>query len=105
MRLRSKRAVAAVALWSLPTAAYADDVEQAFKMGEAAKNAGIAIDYSVSGWHSYIDLNISSMLPGDARDVADSGCILARSLRWEHPWTIRVFLVVGERPAAQCTFR
>lgn len=102
--MRARLLAAAVAALSLfASAAKADDVDNAYKLAEAAKRSGLAVDYSISGWNSYIDLNISSMLPGDARTVASGVCQFARKQTWQHPWTVRVFLVVGDRPAAQCS--
>src|SRR5260221_2056777 len=80
------------------------DVDNAHQIGEIAKQSGLAVDYDVSGWNSYVDMHVSSMLPGDARSVAGLMCQYAHTKQtWEHTWTVRVFLVTGERPAAQCT--
>lgn len=95
--------VAAMLVIATAGSARADDVENVYRLGEAAKAAGLAVGYSVSGWNQYLDINISSMLPGDAREVASGMCQYAHKQTWQRPWTIRVFLVVGERPAASCT--
>lgn len=84
--------------------ARADDVTNAYQLGETAKQSGVAVDYSISGWNRYVDFNISSVLPGDARSVADAICQLAETKQtWKDAWTVRVFLVVGTRPAAECS--
>jgi hypothetical protein len=87
----------------LPAAARADDVDTIYRIGQVVKDKGAATDFSVSGWNHYLDVNIGSMLPGDARDLADAMCGAARGLSLKAQWTVRVFLVVGQRPAATCT--
>jgi hypothetical protein len=87
-----------------PTESSADDVNNAYALGDAAVKSGLAVEYEVSGWHSRLDVNISSLLPGDARTVANALCTIARQKQtWQRPWTVRVFLTVGDRPAATCT--
>ena len=81
----------------------ADDVENAYRLGELAVGTGLAVEYDVSGWNRRLDLSISSLLPGDARNIATALCGTAREGRWDQPWTVRVFLAVGDRPAAVCT--
>jgi len=78
------------------------DVENAYTIGQLAVSSGVAVEYDVSGWGQEIDITISSILPGDARLVADELCKVARQLDWSYSWSIRVFLTVGERPAAVC---
>jgi hypothetical protein len=46
------------------------------------------------------DLYLSSMLPEDARDVAAAACHPNSMV--PHGWTVRAFLVVGDRPASTC---
>lgn len=101
-----RMAIAAAILASCSAPAIASDVENAYKLGEAIKRAGFATEYDVSGWGSELDIHISSVLPGDARDVANATCQFGReNMVWQSPWTVRVFLVVGDRPAATCTVR
>jgi hypothetical protein len=96
------RFLISVALVVSATSVYASDVDNVYRLGDAAKKAGLANDFKVSGWSKNLDLFIGSMLPGDARAVADGVCQAARQMRWERPWNVRVFLVVGDRPAAAC---
>ena len=79
-----------------------DDLENARRLGELAVRTGLAVEYDVSGWNRRLDLSISSLLPGDARNIATAVCGTAREGRWDQPWTVRVFLAVGDRPAAVC---
>lgn len=96
--------VAALLLSLAPEKAVANDVENAFTLGEMGRLSGIATDYDVSGWHRRLDVYISSVLPGDAREVAEALCQVGTDrFEWERPWEVRVFLVVGERPAATCS--
>lgn len=101
------RVMAAMAVLVATSAvALADDVDNVYRLGEALKNAGVATDYDVSGWGATLDVHIGSMLPGDARSVANGACEFGRqNMKWQKPWTVQVFLVVGERPAATCTVR
>lgn len=78
------------------------DIALATRMGEAAVESGIATSYSLSAWNRSLDINIGSMLPGDARTVANVACATFRKAGIEFYTTVRVFLVVGDRPAAVC---
>jgi hypothetical protein len=88
--------------------AFDRDWRQAEAIGAGLKEKGLIVGYSVSSHE--LNLNISSMLPGDARTYADTICgheFQSRlpDFHWdrEHPWTLHVFLIVGDRPAAECT--
>ncbi|MCH8347824.1 MAG: hypothetical protein IH901_04925 [Proteobacteria bacterium] len=85
--------------------AISQDVDNAFAIGEVAVASGVAVEYDISGWNQAIDITISSILPGDARLVADELCKVARQLDWSTSWSIRVFLTIGDRPAAICRIR
>ena len=92
------------ALLPAPGWASEQDVKNAYMLGEAAVGTGTAVEYDVSGWNSTVDVNISSMLPGDCRTVAASLCLFAKTKQtWDNPWKVRCFLTVGERPAAICS--
>lgn len=107
--LQVRLAVIAIAViaggLATPNGAHADDIEQIYALGKVAKELG-AVEYDVSGWHSRLDITISSVLPGDARRFLAGTCEeLERKFSWESNWTVRVFLTVGDRPAAQCEIR
>lgn len=76
------------------------DIEQLQRIGDAFVAGGVATESDVSGWHQALRLTISSMLPGEARDIAQAIC--GRKLGLSKPWAIEVYLVVGERPAGKC---
>lgn len=83
--------------------AKADDVEKVYILGETAKKTGLITGYKVSGWSQSLDLYVGSNYPSDARAVAEAVCKAAKeNARFENPWDVRVFLIVGERPAAVC---
>lgn len=90
---------------SKPTGAY-DDVGNLFKLGTAMQAVVMVNDFKVRGNKS-LDLFIGSLSTEDAGLIADSTCLLAKKwgLQFEKPWTVRVFLVVGDRPAAVCELR
>jgi hypothetical protein len=51
-----------------------------------------------------INLDVGSLLPGDARELARFVCETARSGHpyWSRPWSVQVYLANGSRPAARC---
>jgi hypothetical protein len=79
-----------------------EDVDNIYKLGNAAKGLNLATDFKVSGWNQRLDLFVGSMLPGDARDVASGVCDAAKKMKFQAAWEVRAFLVVGDRPAATC---
>lgn len=80
------------------------DTDYLFSAGDVLKATGIITTFDVSGWNRTFDLTIGSLLPGEARDLATTICYgdndLASNVKGS--WEVRVFLPVGERPAAVC---
>ena len=72
-------------------------------IGKATVQTGYATDYDIKVFGNNIDFTISSLLPGDARFLATTVCGVALQ-KGLHAigWTVRVFLPVGDRPAATC---
>ena len=73
-------------------------------IGKSTVQTGYATEYDVGVMGSYLDFTISSLLPGDARFVAETACGVARLKGLTATgWTVRVFLPIGgDRPAATC---
>lgn len=82
------------------------DVDAAFTLVNLLQSRNLIMDGDVSGWNHTIDLHISSLLPGDARDTANVVCQQARRLhKWDpaRNWTVRVFLTINSKtPAGRC---
>jgi hypothetical protein len=72
----------------------------ASRVGNAMKEMKFIDRFEIHGTN--LDLYLSSMLPGDARDMANAACMSAKQQRVPSGWTVRAFLVVGDRPAATC---
>ena len=88
-----------------PVAATTTDVDAQWlaALSEIAVATGVAAEYEVSNWGSTLDVTISSLLPGDARELAQMLCHEAREHDVDSGWTVRVFLPMGgDRPAATC---
>jgi hypothetical protein len=81
----------------------ADDVDNVYKLGEASKKMGVVNSYEVQGWGRKLDLHMGSNSPGDAKFLANVVCKTAKEkMIFSQSWEVRVFLIVGERPAAIC---
>jgi hypothetical protein len=95
------------ALLIFPRPAGADDINRAHVLGTAAVDTGHAVEYEVSiACGRCLNLTISSVLPGDAREIASGMCQAGRQMGFIDAWTIRVFLASGSsRPAAACKTR
>jgi hypothetical protein len=81
------------------------DVAVMERLGSTAVRMGYATQYRVS-WGGALELTISSLLPGDARMVADAVCGGSRAANWgwKQPRELRVFILTSsDRPAAVCT--
>lgn len=79
------------------------DVDNLYSIGKQLQAKGAITTYEVSGWHHRLDLNIGSLSPIEASSFAYSICEQAiNSFQWTNTWKIRVFLIVGDKPAAQC---
>ncbi len=89
--------------FALASSAWAvDDFDRAYNVGEGMKRQGFFTEYSVSGWGPSFEATISSLLPGEARQVAQSICESFRT-NMQKSWEVRVFLAnSGSRPAATC---
>ena len=61
----------------------------------------------VAAWDGAHDVAISSLLPGDAREIATGVCSLSQAQfagQWKRRWELRVFILTSsDRPAATCT--
>jgi hypothetical protein len=70
------------------------------------KKDGLITHYEISGWDGALDVTISSLLPGDAREAAEGTCAATQQLfagRWQRAWELRVFILTSnDRPAAVC---
>lgn len=72
-------------------------------LGKTAVESGIATEYATSVWNRSLDVTIPSLLPNDAQQVADAICGKAgQTFVWNEHYTVRVFLPIGDRPAASC---
>jgi hypothetical protein len=83
----------------------ASDVDVMDNLGRTAVAMGYATHYRVS-WGGALELTISSLLPGDARMIADAVCggSHAANRAWDQPRELRVFILTSsDRPAAVCT--
>jgi hypothetical protein len=74
-------------------------------VGDSVVQMGLATSYKLNAWEGSLDFHIPSMLPEDARLVAGSACDAAnmQKPKFERTWTVRGYLVVGDRPAGLCT--
>jgi hypothetical protein len=87
------------------TTTTANDAAPIYKLAAVLQASGAITDYKIGTWADQLDVWISSLLPGDAREVATAGCKLARQKFQSGGYsTLRVFLVVGDHPAATCRF-
>jgi hypothetical protein len=75
------------------------EITRIYRAGNAMKDMKLIDRFEIH--YPNLDLYLSSMLPGDARDVAAAVCHPKMNI--PHGLTIRAFLVVGDRPAATCT--
>jgi hypothetical protein len=70
------------------------------RIGETAVNMGLATDYRIS-WGGDLELTVSSLLPGDARAVANAICGNPYGIEPRHQ--LKVFILTSsDRPAAVC---
>ena len=83
----------------LAAPAWAGDYDRADTLGRAIVDTGYATEYRVGV--RTLNLTISSLLPGDARAIATAMC-QAGAQQGLAGWRVRVFLPVGDRPAAAC---
>ena len=89
------------------TSQVATAYDKAYRVGSALQGHNIVTSFTAG--RKSLDLSIGSMLPGDARTVASVVCSEDWRQRLGHagfpadPVQVRVFLVVGDRPAAVCT--
>ncbi|MCA1971321.1 MAG: hypothetical protein LDL44_00640 [Caenispirillum sp.] len=98
--------VLAVLLVGYAAPALADDVDNAYRLGETARKAGFANDFEVSGSASTIDIFMGTTRTADAQAAADGLCRFGREkMTWVGSWSVRTFLVVGDRPAAVCSIK
>jgi hypothetical protein len=84
---------------------HASDIAVMDNLGRTAVTMGYATHYRVS-WGGTLELTISSLLPGDARMIADAVCGGSRAANraWDQPRELRVFILTSsDRPAAVCT--
>jgi glycine/D-amino acid oxidase-like deaminating enzyme len=81
------------------------DLDNIHALGQAAQRTGAVNTYKTSGLRGQLDLYIGSMLPEDARVVATRSCDAGSRKKFKNAWEVRVFLVVGDRPAATCTIQ
>ena len=77
------------------------DAERLDDLGTILKQQGIITEYSLSSWNDSLDVTISSVLPEEARTVAETVC--AGTAGWKRSYDFRVFILTsGDRPAAVC---
>lgn len=81
-----------------------DDLDRVYAMGQANQLAGLATGYSVNADRRILDLSAPTTSVDQARVIAQESCRLL-STRVNEPWTVRAFLVTGDRPAAVCMSR
>lgn len=82
------------------------DTDKLNDLGAIMKTKGVVTAYELRIWGGTFDLTISSLLPGEARQIAALACDLLRKQGLERAWEVRVFLPTGgERPAATCATR
>lgn len=79
-----------------------DDLDRVYAMGQANQLAGLASGYSVTPDRRILDLNVKTTAVDQARTIAWESCRLL-STRVNESWTVRAFLIAGDRPAAVCT--
>jgi hypothetical protein len=81
-----------------------EDVVVLRGVGDAVVKAGLASHYKLSISEWALDVYVPSLLTEDARLVATSTCAVAmeKKPKFERGWTVRGFLIVGDRPAATC---
>ena len=72
-----------------PVAATTTDVDARWltALSEIAVGTGIAAEYDVDDWGHTLDVTISSLLPGDARELAQMLCQEARARDVDSGWT------------------
>lgn len=94
-------ALLSLGLASAALAGTEEDVRNAASLGEAAVRTGLANSYDLGV--GVVDVFAATNNVGEARTIATSLCQVAhRSMRFEQAFTVRVFLVSGQRPAATC---
>ncbi|WP_413206991.1 hypothetical protein [Rhodospirillum sp. A1_3_36] len=75
------------------------DILHAF--GNNLVRMGHATEYDIGVFRHVMDVHTGYTSPAEARAVADGICLAGRG-RLHRGWTVRVYLVVGDRPSAQC---
>jgi hypothetical protein len=101
-----RRLLPALLSFGLTSAALAggvEDAENAIVLGETSVRAGYATSYEIRAFDRAVDVFASTNSVSDARVIANGLCLVAReTMRFERAFTVRVFLVSGDRPAATC---
>jgi hypothetical protein len=104
MKIRAIALLCALGLFTPAVAAAAtvDDFDKAHHLGNNMKAKGFFTEFNVSGWGPTFEATISSLLPGQAREVALLLCETFRT-NMDRSWEVRVFLANSAgRPAASC---
>lgn len=82
------------------------DINRLNALGTTLVNTGAATEYDIAVWSGALDVTISSLLPGEARAIAEGVCTASQEQfggQWERAWQLRIFILTSsDSPAAVC---